>query len=79
MAYSRDHNARQTGVQQGDPLGPFLFAVALNSTIQSVDPNGNLLFHAWYLDDGVFAGTRDSVLCVLDALQDATTTSVASK
>ena len=46
------------GVQQGDPLGPLLFSVALSPVveeIQALSPHLNL----WYLDDGVIVGPPD--------------------
>jgi len=46
------------GVQQGDPLGPLAFSLALRpltEAIQRVAPN--LLLHAWYLDDGTLCGS----------------------
>jgi len=45
-------------VQQGDPLGPFLFSLALApiiDEIKSLSPNLNL----WYLDHGVIVGSPD--------------------
>ena len=42
----------QRGVQQGDPLGPPLFCLAINSIIRSLKSEINL----WYLDDGTLAG-----------------------
>nr|GEX48237.1 hypothetical protein [Tanacetum cinerariifolium] len=39
------------GVQQGDPLGPLLFALVLHPLICKIKDSFNLSFHAWYLDD----------------------------
>ena len=47
----------QTGVQQGDPLGPLLFALTLDPIIRSIQSPMN----SWYLDDGVIAGPAHSV------------------
>ena len=50
------------GVQQGDPLGP-LFSLVLQKLAASIDADEciDLLFHAWYLDDGVQVGNRLAV------------------
>ena len=48
-----------SGVQQGDPLGPLLFALVLHRTILkiSADPQcKEMLQNCWYLDDGALAG-----------------------
>eukprot|EP00731_Ephydatia_muelleri_P016679 Em0009g1103a len=48
----------QTGVQQGDPLGPMLFALVLHKLVSSIDADDgclNLILQTWYLDDGVLA------------------------
>ena len=45
----------QTEVQQGDPLGPFMFALVLQrmvTTIHTDEACAGLLQNAWYLDDG---------------------------
>ena len=54
----------ETGVQQGNPLGPFYFALVMHHlvlTIAKDDSCQDLLFNAWYLDDGVVAGPSSSV------------------
>ena len=49
----------QSGVQQGVPLGPMLFALVLNKLVSSIEADDDffhILLNAWYLDDGVLAG-----------------------
>ena len=46
------------GVQQGDPLGPFLFSLTINQLIKSCQSELNV----WYLDDGTLAGDTETVL-----------------
>ena len=54
-----DHKlSSQTGVQQGDPLGPALFAMGVNHIARSVRSNLNL----WYLDDATIGGPARTVL-----------------
>ena len=60
----RDPPFPQFGVQQGDPLRPLLFSLVLQKLAASIDADEeciDLLFHAWYLDDGVLAGNRLAV------------------
>ena len=45
------------GVQQGDPLGPLCFSLAIHDLISNLNSDLN----AWYLDDGTLAGNPDSV------------------
>ena len=62
----------EAGVQQGDPLGPFYFALVLHYLVLIIakdDSCRDLLFNAWYLDDGVVAGPSSSVQYVVH-LQD---------
>eukprot|EP00731_Ephydatia_muelleri_P017772 Em0010g870a len=49
----------ESGVQQGDPLGSLLFALVLHKVISAIDTDDeclDLLYQAWYMDDGVLAG-----------------------
>ena len=45
------------GVQQGDPLGPLLFCVAVQDLIRSLCSE----FCVFYLDDGTLGGPLDVV------------------
>ena len=57
------------GIQQGDPLGPALFAVAIQNAVlearNAAESNhpGALDFVAFYLDDGTVAGDATAVRC----------------
>ena len=48
----------QEGVQQGDPLGPFLYALTTMAITRKCKSSLNL----WYLDDGFIAGKVEDVL-----------------
>ena len=59
------------GVQQGDPFGPALFALAIHEVVmgalaatQEVHPGG-IDWAAFYLDDGTLAGTSEAIAFVL--------------
>ena len=61
----------QSGVQQGDSLGPLLFSLVLNVVIKVIATHPeccNLCYHVWYLDDGVLAGPRSHVRKALSLL-----------
>ena len=63
----------QSGVQQGDPLGPMLFALVLHKLVTSIDADDDcfhLLLEAWYLDDGALAGERSAVLRALQLIEE---------
>ncbi len=53
------------GVQQGDPLGPLLFACALGSVSTEI---ANSVWQVWYLDDGTLIGREEDVAEALDLL-----------
>ena len=63
----------QSGVQQGDPLGPLLFSLVLHKIASAVDSDNeclNLLFQAWFLDDGVIAGRKSDVQRALSLIDE---------
>jgi hypothetical protein len=52
----------QQGVQQGDPLGPLLFALTLQPLVLKIaEQCPELDLNAWFLDDGNLVGSPDSV------------------
>ncbi|GJZ62446.1 putative reverse transcriptase domain-containing protein [Tanacetum coccineum] len=58
-----------TGVQQGDPLGPLLFALVLHPLVHRIRDCCQLLFHAWYLDDGTIIGDTKEVAKAIDIIR----------
>jgi hypothetical protein len=57
------------GVQQGDPLGPLLFALALHPLIHVIKQSCDLALQAWYLDDGTIVGDTLMVAKALDIIR----------
>nr|GEU56443.1 putative reverse transcriptase domain-containing protein [Tanacetum cinerariifolium] len=64
-----DHIWSTTGVQQGDPLGPLLFALVLHPLVHRIRDCCQLLFHAWYLDDGTIIGDAKEVAKAINIIR----------
>ncbi|KAF0300891.1 Ubiquitin carboxyl-terminal hydrolase 38 [Amphibalanus amphitrite] len=59
--------ASACGVQQGDPLGPAAFAIAIDSCARAVSAPLNI----WYLDDATLAGPASAVAADIATLPTA--------
>jgi hypothetical protein len=60
-----------TGVQQGDPLGPLLFALALIKLTESVQSaDFTIDYHGWYLDDGILVINQNDIPLLLAMLEE---------
>lgn len=57
------------GVQQGDPLGLLLFALALHPLILRVEEACNLSINTWYLDDGSLVGDSLEIAKAYDIIR----------
>eukprot|EP00731_Ephydatia_muelleri_P025228 Em0017g311a len=63
----------ETGVQQGDPLGPLLFSLVLHKLVLFIAQDKDclsLLSNRWYLDDGVLSGHSQAVTWVVTLIQE---------
>ena len=61
----------EAGVQQGDPLGPFLFCLVLQVLVNKVrDLVPNLSLNNWYMDDGSLFGKIEDVLKAWTIIRD---------
>lgn len=56
-------------VQQGDPLGPLLFALTLHPQVKIIAYQWKLYLHAWYLDDGTIIGDTLEVAKALSIIE----------
>lgn len=66
LMYRSNELSSEVGCQQGDPLGPAIFSLAINPIIQNLASK----FNVWYLDDGTLGGDVDSVLSDLSLIID---------
>ena len=72
MQFGERQLSSTSGVQQGDPLGPLLFCLAIHSVLERITAEcPSLAANAWYLDDGAVAGARDDVLRALRIIEEA--------
>lgn len=55
----------ERGAQQGDPMGPALFAITIQPIVQAVKTE----FNMWYLDDGSVADSPSRVLNAFDTVR----------
>ena len=59
------------GVQQGDPLGPLGFALALHPIVERIKEEvPGLLINVWYLDDGTLCGSADDILKAIAIIEE---------
>lgn len=57
-----------SGVQQGDPLGPLLFALTLSELLKTIDIPQEIALNIWYLDDGTLIGPRSLVADIMSRI-----------
>ncbi|CAG9122416.1 unnamed protein product [Plutella xylostella] len=58
LIYKNNLLQSAVGCQQGDPLGPAIFSLAIHPHISSLASK----FNVWYLDDGTLGGEANTVL-----------------
>ena len=57
----------ESGLHQGDPLAPLLFALVLQPIVEMLQGVG-LDLNAWYLDDGTLVGGQEELQAALDIM-----------
>lgn len=70
LLYKTNLLASSVGCQQGDPMGPAIFSLAIHPIIKTLNSKLNV----WYLDDGTLGGEADTVLSDLQTLTTALST-----
>ena len=62
LFFNANQIQRESGVQQGVPLGPLLISLGLWPVIKELDDKlPNLIQNSWYLDDGIKACTEEEL------------------
>jgi hypothetical protein len=71
LLFYNDKSVRScVGVQQGDPLGPFLFSLVLHRISCMIGAElPHLSLHKWYLDDGALAGDVRDIMVALKLIE----------
>ena len=64
LFFGQENILSRCGVQQGDPLGPLLFSIAIQPIINQISCE----FNVWYLDDGNIGGDPESVFKNLEMI-----------
>jgi hypothetical protein len=69
LLYDKTHIIySESGVQQGDPLGPLLFCCALAPLVEKIQALGPA-YNKWYMDDGGIIGSPELLQEVWDILR----------
>jgi reverse transcriptase-like protein len=59
----------ESGVQQGDPLGPLYFCCGLQTLIDQI-ASLHPVYQKWYMDDGGIVGSPELLMKVWDILKE---------
>ena len=62
-----------SGIQQGDPLGPLLFALTIHPLVCQLSSIPRVDISAWNLDDGMLKGSQQGVFNALHLLHSSST------
>ena len=57
LFFGEEGFASETGIQQGDPIGPALFALSVDEAARGVQSE----FNVWYLDDATLGDSQERV------------------